>query len=470
MPPFLATCLTLTFILWLFYRDVKRGYHASMGVWLAVIWVGTLASRPIGLWFGGEAGAGRGLSAEEGSPIDRNILLVLIISALFVLMRRGINWGLAMRSNRWLWLFYVYLLVSVLWSDYPFIAFKRWFREFGNLVMILVILTEENPEVAVKQVFMRCAYVLIPLSVLFIKYYPDLGRYYNQWTGEATFGGVTTDKNELGRLAMLSGFFMLWSLVVQQRSGWLKWIKEGLPELLILAMCVWILHIANSQTSLGCFAIGIAVLFGSRVSWIQTKPGRLARSGWALIMVSFLFFYFPDLRQIVTSHMGRNVNLTERTDVWAGALAVGTNPLIGTGFASFWLTSGGRALGERLTVCEAHNGFLETYLNSGLIGVGLLLAVLLAAGKSILRQFVAGRATASLFATLFLSGVIYNYTEADVNTNSIIGFVLWMVAMQYQPHRCDENNTVIHELRVASQTRTYASSRLKSDAGEATQV
>lgn len=70
MPPFLATCLTLTFILWLFYRDVKRGYHASMGVWLAVIWVGTLASRPIGLWFGErQAQAGDFLQRKEAQSI-----------------------------------------------------------------------------------------------------------------------------------------------------------------------------------------------------------------------------------------------------------------------------------------------------------------------------------------------------------------------------------------------------------------
>jgi O-antigen ligase len=264
-----------------------------------------------------------------------------------------------------------------------------------------------------------------------MKYYIDLGRYYNPWTGEACYCGVASDKNALGRLAMLSGLFMLWSLVVRPRSGWVKWIKEGLPELLILAMCCWILRTANSATSLTCFVTGTAVLFGSRLSWIRTNPGRLARCAWALIVVSFVFFYFPDLRQVVTGSMGRNVNLTERTDVWEGAMALGTNPLIGAGFASVWLTSGGLALAERLNVTEAHNGFLETYLNGGLIGVGLLLAVLLTAGRSVVRQVVGGSDAASLYAAVFFSGFIYNYTEAAFNNNSIVGFVLWMVAMQY---------------------------------------
>ena len=42
--------------------------------------------------------------------------------------------------------------------------------------MILVILSEEDPANAIRTVFVRCAYVLIPLSILFIKYYPEVRR------------------------------------------------------------------------------------------------------------------------------------------------------------------------------------------------------------------------------------------------------------------------------------------------------
>jgi O-antigen ligase len=434
MPPFLASWLVAILVLWLLRRDSKKSAGSPVALWITTIWVALLASRPLGYWIGGE-GEGINFQAEaEGSPIDRNVTLALILLGLMVLKRRAIDWGAVFRRNRALWAFYAFALISVMWSVDPFVSFKRWIRELGTLIMILVILTDESPVEAVRQVFARCAYVLIPLSVLFIKYYPEIGRYYNSWTGEASYQGVSTGKNGMGRLAMLSGFIMLWSLLVQQRSGWLKWIKEGLPEMLILAMCIWILHIANSQTSLGGFVIGVVVLFGSRLSWVRANPKRLARLAWVLIVVSFFFFYFPDLRQIVTSSMGRNVNLTERTDVWSGVMALGTNPLIGTGFAGFWLTSEGQALGRRLNVGEAHNGYLETYLNGGLIGAGLLLAVLLVAGRNVSRQVVAGSATSSLFATLFVTGVIYNYTESNIGVGSIVGFVLWLVAMQYNDH------------------------------------
>jgi exopolysaccharide production protein ExoQ len=432
MPPFLASGLMLAFILWLFYRNAKGGHRASMGVWVATIWVGILASRPIGYWLGAGAGSGQAASVEEGSPIDRAILFVLIISALFVLMRRGIDWGGAMRSNRWLWLFYFYLLVSVLWSEYPFVAFKRWFREFGSLAMILVILTEEDPIAALRSVFVFCGYVLIPLSILTSKYYLETGRYYNQWTGAACICGVTCDKNALGRLAMVSGLFLLWSLVELQKSGgWLKTVRKGLPEVLVLSMCVWTLCIAGSATALGCAIAGVGVFAASRTRWLRTNPRFAARCGLVFIVVSMLCLALDGLRKVITGGLGRNPNLTERTDVWAACMGSGTNPLIGEGFGSFWLTRKGQNVMEELNVGEAHNGYLQTYLNSGLIGVGLLLAVLARAGKSVMRQLSSGSVLGSLYAALFLSGFIFNYTEAAFD-GSVVGFVLFLIATQYR--------------------------------------
>jgi exopolysaccharide production protein ExoQ len=42
--------------------------------------------------------------------------------------------------------------------------------------MALVLLTEPDPEEALVRMMKRSAYVLLPVSVLFIKYYPELGR------------------------------------------------------------------------------------------------------------------------------------------------------------------------------------------------------------------------------------------------------------------------------------------------------
>jgi hypothetical protein len=193
----------------------------SYGLWVPFIWVAINISRSVGYWFvnGTEAAKSEVVDISQGSFIDRNTYLFLIIIGLLVLSQRRINWSSILASGRWLWIFYFYLLLSVLWSDYPFISFKRWFKDAGDLIMILIIVSEKDPIEAIRWIFVRCAYLLVPLSVLFIKWYPDIGRYYDHWIWTTCYCGITLGKNQLGLLCMLSGLFLLWQRDLRRVSG-----------------------------------------------------------------------------------------------------------------------------------------------------------------------------------------------------------------------------------------------------------
>src|SRR5205807_596298 len=112
--------------------------------------------------------------------------------------------------------FFLYCCLTLIWSDYPFTSFKRWVKDFGNVVMVLVILTEAAPAQALNAVFARYTYFAVPLSVIFIKYFPEFGRYYNRWTWSVVYCGIATEKNALGCLAFISGLFVVWDLVERQ--------------------------------------------------------------------------------------------------------------------------------------------------------------------------------------------------------------------------------------------------------------
>ena len=432
LPPILAASLCFAFILWLLRRDAKRASGVSAALWIPLIWVWIIASKPLAYWFASGTAASEVVDVNQGSFFDRNAYLVLIFLGLIVLVKRGVTWNQVFVQNRWLWIFSLFCLISVMWSPIPFVAFKRWIKDVGTIVMILVLLTEQNPTVAIRTLFLRCAYLLVPLSVLFIKYYPEMGKYYNQWTGAACYGGVTTNKNSLGVLAMISGLCLLWSIVdIEKRSTWLKTARSTWPELAVLLMCVWILKIADSATSLACFIVGTAVFLAIHLNWVITNLRRLGWCMCGLVLASFLFFAIPDLRKVVAESLGRDVNLTTRTDIWDAALDLKTNPLIGAGFASVWLTRDGAALVKEMGgLAHSHNGYLETYLNTGLVGVALLLAVMFTAGRNTIRELSSGAVVGNLFAALFLCGVIYNYTEVTFNKDNIVGFSLWLMATQ----------------------------------------
>jgi hypothetical protein len=155
----------------------------------------------------------------DGSPLDRLFYLGMIVSALFVLSRRGVDWGDLFSKNWAIVFFYSFLLLSVVWANSPFSSLKRWTKEIGNIFIALVILTEVNPLQACRVVFVRCAYVLIPLSIIFIRYFPSLGRRYGVHGGALESIGVTTQKNSLGAMVLVCGLVFLWDWLESSRPG-----------------------------------------------------------------------------------------------------------------------------------------------------------------------------------------------------------------------------------------------------------
>src|SRR5476651_598197 len=196
MPPILAFVLTVGFIVFLFRRDFREKPNVTSALWIPILWFLIIGSRTITAWLN-ICGVSVGGSLEEGSPADEMVYFALIVAGLCVLKKRQINLGEILRNNRLLAAFLIYCLVSILWSDFPLVSFKRWIKILGHPIMALIIFTEPDPEEALMRLMKRCAYVLVPVSILFIKYFPQWGRGFEQWSGTADNTGITTNKNDL---------------------------------------------------------------------------------------------------------------------------------------------------------------------------------------------------------------------------------------------------------------------------------
>src|SRR5437867_6147864 len=190
MPPEVALFLASLFIAYLFARDYKQEPKISGAVWIPTMWLIILGSRPVSQWLNLSADYESPDQLLEGSPTDAAIYATLMFAAFIVLRKRQVSWGSVIRSNAWLSLFFLFGAVSIVWSDFPFVAFKRWIKGLGDPMMALVLLSDSAPGKATERVFKRCAYVLIPLSIVLIKYYPELGRSYDLWTDTQFYGGV----------------------------------------------------------------------------------------------------------------------------------------------------------------------------------------------------------------------------------------------------------------------------------------
>lgn len=443
MPPILALGLFVAGVVWLLAMEKKWRWEVSKAIWIPFFWLIIIGSRPISLWFG--LGEPTGVDYLEGSPLDRLFFLSLIVMGGMVLMTRRVNWPEIFARNKWILIYFLYLGLSTMWSVEPFVAFKRWIKDVGNVVLVLVVLTEKNPIDAAKALMLRCSYLLIPGSVLVIKYYPALGRYYDRWTYKPFFGGVATDKNSLGITLFVCGLALFWTLFDLRNArsqGKDKMEKATLVGLIL--MTVWLLRKANSSTALACTVVGASILIAMRYPTIRAKAQRMGVYGAAGVIVLLFFEMTFGLSEMIIKLLGRDLTLTGRTDIWKAVLAERINPVLGAGFYSFWLGDRPERLSEKFYyhLNQAHNGYLETYLNSGWIGIFLLAAVLVSAARRIQDRVAAGSSDDSLRLAFLVSSAVYNITEAAFDRLNLLWFFLLLVIFEIGKPRRTRSHTV----------------------------
>ena len=131
--------------------------------------------------------------------------------------------------------------------------------------------------------------------------------------------------------------------------------------------------------------------------------------------------------------LGRDRTLTDRTEVWQDCLKIHINPILGAGFESFWLGERDKIMWAKWSwhPNQAHNGYIETYLNLGLLGLFILIALILAtfwkSRHELLTNFHFGRYRLGFLSAL----VVYNWTEASFKALHPMWFAFYIIAIDY---------------------------------------
>lgn len=260
------------------------------------------------------------------------------------------------------------------------------------------------------------------VSALLAIFAPSIGL--DASTGHAgNWQGVFTQKNACGRAmvfataALLSGgrlnpariaalFLFLFVLIMSGSRG--AWFIEAL--LLCSCALVYLLHRCAPASRL--FFLYVAVVVGITA----------AVAAW---------LYFPSMPAL----FGRDATLSGRTGIWQQVwFSIEKRPLLGYGFAAFWQGMKGESynvnVALKFVAFHAHNGFLEIWLELGVVGLLLFALSYARACRKLWRIISTGDVSGAAWMTLMLLLIIlYNLDENTLLTFNGLFWVLYVVAI-----------------------------------------
>jgi O-antigen ligase len=239
--------------------------------------------------------------------------------------------------------------------------------------------------------------------------------------------GVTSHPNTAG---IVFGLGLAISLGVDPRNGQERsalWVaRAGLLVGLVLT---------NSLTSM-IFVVATTVAF----LLLSSRPYRRGALMLGLICLASGFGLLTAFvgKAALFQAIGRDPSLSGRDDLWVALLQAGLDrPVFGSGYGAFWTEGRGREIVYTWNPRQAHNAYVDVFLDLGLVGVLAVVGAALSTLGSAMQR-VAGepgsprrRATSSMVAcSLGLLGV-YAFGESFLLKGDKLPFVvlLWFLLL-----------------------------------------
>ncbi|MCK4826171.1 O-antigen ligase family protein, partial [bacterium] len=320
----------------------------------------------------------------------------------------------------------------ILWSDFQLVSFKRWFRLAGVVPIALVVLSERSPLKAMESVLRRCAYVLIPLSLSLIKYFPYYGVQYSN-EGTKMWVGVASQKNSFGVICAISIFMIIWSFARELKEGGLFNKKiQTVSDALVCGIAIFNLlgfRGTYPATAIGFLICGIvALVFLNK----QKNYKRQCAVIMLIVVITGLLSltFFKSLVPIATSTFNRKENFTGRDEIWRLVMEEASKkPVLGYGFGAYWYLQDEKVYSQAL-VHEGHSGYLDVYLETGIVGSLFLLLFLLDTFKKSVRLINYSQFWGICGVCLIIMSVLHNYTESNyIRTSSYFWNIIVIISI-----------------------------------------
>ena len=203
--------------------------------------------------------------------------------------------------------------------------------------------------------------------------------------------------------------------------------KRAFLDVSFFLMTVWLLVSSNCATGMISLIIGALILIIMKTPFMMRNTNLIGVYALLIIFIALGLQFTIGALTTIIELFGRDATLTGRTELWEDVLNIGTNPIIGVGYGSFWL-------GERMATLwakyswqptETHNGYLDIYLDLGLAGLILMVGIIISAFRNIRERLLSNQEYAGLHVTFLVVALLYNITEAAFRPGLLMYFRLY---------------------------------------------
>ena len=280
-------------------------------------------------------------------------------------------------------------VASTVWSVNAPVTLRRTIGLAGTTVAAWYVALYFRPSEFLELLFSLLTSIAV-LSLLAVLLFPDLAIHSDLHAGD--WRGVFTHKNNLGE-AMALGVSVAFIRLASRG-------KSRVTSALSIGICGFMLAMSQSRASWVAAVVAVMVCLLTRFNrlsfWLRV-PALVIAVSTLTTALTVLWLNIDAALALI----GRDLTLTGRTVLWASAFSAGLDrPWLGYGYRAFWLGANGGAasIGRGATafameINHGHNGFLDLWLEMGLVGLILFLVVLLPFARRAFR--IARRGTMS---------------------------------------------------------------------------
>lgn len=262
--------------------------------------------------------------------------------------------------------------LSILWAFKPELTATRFIMQSMIVTCITLPIILAGSKTDVLRGIYLCFAITMILNVPIVFNQNPLT--FESWQGTQVIGypGYFSFKGELGECAAIAFLLSLYEILF---SG-----RRRIIGLIVLAASIFLIIASKSKGSLGIAIIapiiaGATLFIGNK---LRISPAiTITPVPFAYAAISILV---GNLINRISWHIFGNYDLSGRVHIWNFVhYEISKKPILGWGYQSFWLVGADgpsvlEAPGWIKSMPSGHNGYLDTRLELGYIGLLLLIA------------------------------------------------------------------------------------------------